>query len=56
MLEQRKGHVVTLASMASYAATAGLVDYGATKSAAMALHNGEYTLFGACLGMLLLDS
>lgn len=41
MLALGKGHVITMASMAAYASTANLVDYSATKSAALALHNGE---------------
>lgn len=43
MLEAKKGHVVTLASMASFSAAPGLVDYCATKAGALALHEG--TLF-----------
>jgi len=41
MLAMKKGHVVTVASMAAYASTANLVDYSTTKSAALALHNGK---------------
>lgn len=41
MLEQRKGHIITIASMASYIAGAGLVDYAGTKAAVLALHEGE---------------
>lgn len=40
MLENRKGHIVTLASMGSYFVTPGLVDYSATKAAALTLHEG----------------
>ncbi|KAL6246145.1 hypothetical protein RBB50_007298 [Rhinocladiella similis] len=38
MLSNRKGHVVTLASMASYTGVANLADYSATKAAVLALH------------------
>jgi len=38
MLEERKGHIVTLASMASYTGTASLADYSATKAALLGLH------------------
>jgi all-trans-retinol dehydrogenase (NAD+) len=40
MIRRRKGHVVTIASMASYATVPGLVDYGATKAAVLTLHEG----------------
>lgn len=41
MLKARKGHVVTMASMASFAAVPGLVDYAVTKVGIMALHEGK---------------
>lgn len=41
MLRSKKGHILTLASMASYASTASLVDYCATKAAVLALHEGK---------------
>ena len=40
MLEARKGHIVTIASLASYVVTPGLVDYCASKAAVLALHEG----------------
>lgn len=49
MLKAQKGHVVTLASMASFASVPGMVDYSVTKVGAMALHEGKiwrmYRLF-----------
>lgn len=42
MLKAQKGHILTLASMASYASTASLVDYCATKHAVLALHDGTF--------------
>jgi all-trans-retinol dehydrogenase (NAD+) len=41
MLEARKGHIVSIASMASYFTCAGLVDYAATKAGVLALHEGR---------------
>lgn len=41
MLKAKKGHVLALASMASYFSAASLVDYSATKHAVLALHDGE---------------
>ncbi len=41
MLRAKKGHIVTIASMASFAATPGLVDYSCTKIGALYLHEGE---------------
>jgi all-trans-retinol dehydrogenase (NAD+) len=40
MIKNKKGHVVTIASMASYAVGAGLVDYASSKAAALAFHEG----------------
>jgi len=40
MLQKRKGHIVNIASIASFIATAGIVDYSCTKVAALALHEG----------------
>ena len=40
MIAKRKGHIVTTASMASFATCAGLVDYCASKAGALALHEG----------------
>ncbi|GME26202.1 Short-chain dehydrogenase/reductase SDR [Neofusicoccum parvum] len=40
MLSQKKGHIVTVASMASYYSCAGLVNYCASKHAVLSLHEG----------------
>lgn len=40
MLQKNKGHIVGLASMASWVAPPGIVDYAATKAAVQALHEG----------------
>lgn len=40
MLSARHGHIVTLASLSSYVTTPGVVDYCASKSAVLALHEG----------------
>ena len=40
MLENRKGHIVEIASLASYVAIPGLVSYAGTKAAVLALHEG----------------
>ena len=41
MLKARKGHVVEIASMASFFAAPGLVDYCCTKIGALYLTEGE---------------
>jgi all-trans-retinol dehydrogenase (NAD+) len=38
MIAQNKGHIVTVASMASYLGVAGMADYTATKAAVLAFH------------------
>ncbi|KIX09017.1 uncharacterized protein Z518_00095 [Rhinocladiella mackenziei CBS 650.93] len=40
MLKARKGHIVTIASMASFFSNPGLVDYSCTKVGALYLHEG----------------
>ncbi|RQM06140.1 hypothetical protein DH86_00003403 [Scytalidium sp. 3C] len=40
MIEKNHGHVVTMASAAAYIAVAQMVDYSATKAAALAFHEG----------------
>ncbi|KAF1349687.1 hypothetical protein BDV97DRAFT_352169 [Delphinella strobiligena] len=40
MLEKRKGHIVSIASMASFVSAPHIVDYSATKSGALAFHEG----------------
>jgi len=41
MLDAKKGHVVGIASMASFVSAPGLVDYCVTKVGVLALHEGE---------------
>lgn len=43
MIAQKKGHVMTTASMAAYTAVAGMVDYCVTKAGTMAFHEGMAT-------------
>ncbi|KAF1844675.1 dehydrogenase/reductase SDR family member 8 precursor [Cucurbitaria berberidis CBS 394.84] len=38
MVKANKGHIITIASTASYAGVAGLADYGATKAAILSFH------------------
>lgn len=40
MLSNRKGHIVAIASMASYLSGCNIVDYCATKAGVLALHEG----------------
>jgi short-subunit dehydrogenase len=40
MIERGRGHVVTIASMASYVTVPGMVDYCCTKASAVAFHEG----------------
>jgi short-subunit dehydrogenase len=40
MVNRNHGHIVTVASMASFLTQASNVDYGCTKAAALALHEG----------------
>jgi len=40
MIKAKKGHIVTIASMASFVSQPGLVAYSATKAAALAFHEG----------------
>jgi short-subunit dehydrogenase len=40
MVKQNHGHIVTLASMASYSVHAGNVDYACSKASALAFHEG----------------
>ena len=42
MIEAKKGHIVTTASMASYTSVAGMVDYCVTKAGAVSFHEGEH--------------
>jgi short-subunit dehydrogenase len=52
MIRKNKGHIVGLASMASFVAPPGIVDYAATKAAVMAFHEGREWLCDA-LGFVL---
>jgi all-trans-retinol dehydrogenase (NAD+) len=40
MIKHKKGHIVTLASLASFVGTAGFCDYSASKAGVLALHEG----------------
>ena len=40
MIMNKKGHIVTTASMASYSSVAGMVDYCVTKAGCVAFHEG----------------
>lgn len=40
MIEKNHGHVVTIASLSSFVAHASSIDYGCTKAAALAFHEG----------------
>lgn len=40
MIEAKKGHILSVASMASYVAVAGMVDYCVTKAGVMSFHEG----------------
>ncbi|KAF2673110.1 NAD(P)-binding protein [Microthyrium microscopicum] len=40
MIAKNKGHIIGMASMASFVAPPGIVDYGSTKAAVMAFHEG----------------
>lgn len=40
MIKAKKGHIMTVASMASFVGVAGIVDYCATKAGALAFHEG----------------
>lgn len=42
MLAAQKGHIVAIASMASFVAPAGLVDYACSKVAALYLNDGKH--------------
>lgn len=42
MIAKNKGHIVTIASTASYAGIGGMVDYTATKAGVLAFHEGTY--------------
>jgi NAD(P)-dependent dehydrogenase (short-subunit alcohol dehydrogenase family) len=42
MLRHNKGHIVTIASTASFVGVAGLADYTATKAAILSFHEGMF--------------
>ena len=44
MIQEKKGHIVTLASAGSYCGVAGVADYTATKAAILAFHECESQL------------
>jgi all-trans-retinol dehydrogenase (NAD+) len=41
MVKKNKGHIVGLASMTSFVCPPAIVDYGSTKAAVMAFHEGK---------------
>jgi short-subunit dehydrogenase len=42
MITKNKGHIITIASTASYAGVGGMVDYTATKAGVLAFHEGMF--------------
>lgn len=40
MITGKKGHIISIASMASYTSVAGMVDYCVTKAGVMSFHEG----------------
>jgi short-subunit dehydrogenase len=51
MIEAKKGHIISTASMASYTTCAGMVDYCVSKAAAMAFTDGEFFAF-SCFALI----
>lgn len=47
MLKAKHGHIVTMASMATYVGPANIVDYGATKAGLLSFHEGTFVPFPA---------
>lgn len=45
MVQENKGHIVTVASLASFVAAPNRVDYTSTKAGALAFHEGNYRYF-----------
>jgi all-trans-retinol dehydrogenase (NAD+) len=43
MIKHKKGHIVTLASLASFVGPPGLIDYAASKAAVLAFHEGLHS-------------
>ena len=56
MLRHNKGHVVTIASTASFIGVAGLADYAATKAAILSFHEGNFLVPSLTCSMLTHDS
>lgn len=48
MVKANKGHIVTVASMASFISVAATADYAATKAGVLAFHEGKTWLIIAC--------
>jgi all-trans-retinol dehydrogenase (NAD+) len=42
MVRKNKGHIIGIASMASFVAPPGIVDYAATKAGVLAFHEGTF--------------
>jgi len=49
MIANNKGHIVTVASTASFIGVAGMADYSATKAAVLAFHEGRCAIRGITL-------
>lgn len=49
MVKNNKGHIVGVASLASFVGAPGIVDYAATKAAVLALHEGWCAFWNAVL-------
>jgi len=45
MIKNKKGHIVTIASMASFTSVAGMAEYCATKASALAFHEGKFSAY-----------
>jgi NAD(P)-dependent dehydrogenase (short-subunit alcohol dehydrogenase family) len=52
MLRDNKGHIVTIASTASFIGVAGLADYTATKAAILSFHEGMFLALPLTCDML----
>ena len=47
-MQTRTGHIITMASMASYATVATTTDYAASKAGVLAFHEGVWGVMIAC--------
>lgn len=53
MLKQQKGHIVSIASVASFVGVASMVDYSATKAGLLAFHEGNSTVASLSVSLML---